>query len=82
MASRVRIKDGWIMVPYSGADLSRVEIATGEREPGPWQGAFLSWDGRERVAMIRPPQTKARSLKVWLRVNHIGEMVGQVAMPG
>lgn len=77
---RARIKDGWLMVPYSGADLSRVEMATGEREPGPWQSAFLSWDGRERVAMIRPPQTRARSLRVWLRVDNIGEMVGSIRL--
>ena len=80
MASRVRIKNGWLMVPYRGEDLSRVEIATGEREYGDWRGAFLSWDGRERVAMIRPPQTKARSLKVWLRVDQVAEMVGTVRL--
>lgn len=80
MAARVRVKDGWLMVPYTGADLSRVEIATGERDPGPWNPAFLSWDGRERVAMIRPPKTAARSLKVWLRCDGIGEMVGAVRL--
>lgn len=81
MAARVRVKDGWLMTSYTGADLSRVEMATGERDHGDWQPAFLSWDGRERVAMIRPPKTSARSLKVWLRVDNIGEMVGTVRLP-
>ena len=75
-----RIKSGWLMTDYSGDDLSRIEMATGERDPGPWQSAFLSWDGRKRVAMIRPPESRARSLKVWLRVNNVAEMVGQVRL--
>jgi hypothetical protein len=75
-----RIKSGWLMADYAGDDLSRIEMATGDRTPGPWQSAFLSWDGRRRVAMIRPPQTPTRSLKVWLRVDNVAEMVGQVRL--
>lgn len=66
------------MVPYSGAELSRVEMATGDRQQGAWQSAFLSWDGRQRVAMIRPPDSLGRPLKVWLRIDGTAELVGSV----
>jgi hypothetical protein len=80
MAARVRVKNGWLMVSYTGAELSRVEMATGDREYGEWKSAFLSWDGRDRVAMIRPPQGTGRALKVWLRIDNVAEMVGSVRL--
>ncbi|SET43719.1 hypothetical protein [Nonomuraea wenchangensis] len=67
---------GWLTVPYSGHDLSRVFIAVGD--PNDWRPAFLDWADGERVAKIRPPAPTGKAVKVWLKVNDSVTEVGKV----
>jgi hypothetical protein len=63
-----RLHDGWLVVPYSGHDLSRVYIAAGSR-PEEWHPAFLDWADGQRVAKIRPPDFTGNPVAIWLKVG-------------
>lgn len=77
-----RLEDGWIRVPFSGADLSRVEIAVGESRPEVWKPAFLNTVGDERVAQVRPDGlTNTSRLKVWIRVDGVPVLYGALGDP-
>lgn len=44
-----RMADGWLIVPYSGPELTVVEIGVA----GLWTPAYLDYDGGQRVAKVR-----------------------------
>lgn len=72
------IRDGWLVTPYSGHDLARVEIGVGPAGQERWQPAFLDWVDGQRVAKIRPPGIGGT---VWLSVNGVTAEVGAVTGP-
>lgn len=74
---RPRLKDGWLVIDYDGADSATIHIATGTVEN--WQPAFRDFgeDG-QRVVQIRPPADVDGRVLVWLRVN--GAVTGPGAM--
>ncbi|MEV4321005.1 hypothetical protein AB0J37_02100 [Microbispora rosea] len=75
---RAAVRDGWVVVPYTGHDLATVEIAVGDRDT--WTPAFLDWNGPERVAKIRPPASSDRQVAVWLRVGDVVTSAGRVTL--
>jgi hypothetical protein len=75
--SPVEIRDGWIITPYAGRDLSRVHISIGN-EPVVWLPAFLDWVDGQRVAKVRARAVPEGRSKVWLRVNGDITQVGAV----
>jgi hypothetical protein len=75
--SLIVIEDGWIRVPYDGADLSVVEMALGD-QPTTWQPAFLHTTDWGRVAQIRPPAIALDQVRVWLRVNGMAILIGRI----
>lgn len=70
-----KIVDGWIVVPYSGRDMSKVFISVG----GQWFPAFLDWVDGERVAQIRVPESSGRHLNVKLMVDDVVTSVGRLS---
>lgn len=70
-----RIDAGWLTIPYSGHDLAKVEIDTGQG----WRPAFLDWYDGARVAKIRPPRTTGL-VKVRIRVNGHASDAGRVVV--
>lgn len=71
--ARVQIRDGWVEVPYSGDDLSRVEIGVGS--PTAWRPAFLDYDDAgQRVAKVRA--AVALPATVLLRVDGAETVIG------
>lgn len=78
--SPVEIRDGWLITPYAGHELSRVHISVGN-EPVVWLPAFLDWVDGQRVAKVRARDLPARSEWVWLRVNEQVVKVGSVKAP-
>lgn len=75
---KARVVDGFLVVPYSGHDLSRVALAvTTLREPieSEWTFAFLDYVGGERVAKIPFSGSLSPANLVWLRVNqHVSQV--------
>lgn len=69
MAAETRTHDGWVVVPYDGPNLARVEVGVTVGETILYQPAFLDFDehGR-RVAKVRPLDFAPYS-QVWLKVN-------------
>lgn len=78
MRPSASIRDGWIVVPYTGHDLATVHIAVGDRND--WQPAFLDWVGDQRVAKIRPPTSAGRQVSVWLRVGDTVTPAGRITL--
>lgn len=75
------IRDGWVVVPYSGHDLATVHIAVAQRPvEDDWRPAFLDYDGGQRVAKIRPPQAANRQVSVWLRVGDVVTPAGRITL--
>jgi len=76
---RPMIRDGWLVVPFSGNEFDPVHMAVGNQSPKDWKPAFLDWLDGHRVAKIRPPERTGRALGVWLRVGsnvtHLGKAV-------
>jgi hypothetical protein len=72
------IVNGWLVVPYGGTDFSKVFMAMAQQPEGvDWKPAYLDYEGGQRVAKIRPPQTEGRALRVWLKVDgHVTDMGG------
>jgi hypothetical protein len=70
--------DGWLMVPYEGSDLARVEIGLGEVPQ--FRGAFLDSHSGQRVAKVRDPG-RPRPYDVWLRIDGRPSKVGRVGLP-
>lgn len=68
MAAELPVRDGWLIVPYTGSDLARVHVAVGN-EPQVWQPAFLDWVEGQRVAKVRARNLPERAQRVWLRVG-------------
>jgi len=78
---RASIRDGWLVVPYSGHDLATVHIAVGQRPAGEdWRRAFLDYADGARVAKIRPPAPTGRAMSVWLRVGDVVMNAGRVTL--
>lgn len=71
------LRDGWIIVPYGGSDMARVEIGVGQAGGEEWRPAFLDWVDGQRVAKVRPLEHGG---PVWIRVN--GTAVEAGAVPG
>jgi hypothetical protein len=62
---KATIRNGWLTVPYSGPELTTIEILVGAT----WYPAYLDWDDRhQRIAMIRPPAPLPAQVEVKLRV--------------
>lgn len=74
-----RLENGWLMVPYAGADLAPCFIATGTRGPGEWLPAFKSWRGAERVLQVRPPATSG-PVRVWVKISGVVSTAGSVTL--
>ena len=78
---RAEVRDGWLVVPYSGHDLATVHIAVAQRPAEEdWRPAFLDYVGRERVAKIRPPASSGRQVAVWLRVGDVVTPAGRITL--
>ena len=62
---QAELRDGWLMVPYSGPELTLVEIGLGAA----WYPAYLDYHPgtRQRVAMIRPPVPLPPAVQVRVR---------------
>lgn len=74
---RASIRDGWVVVPYTGHDLATVHIAVGDRND--WRPAFLDWVDGQRVAQIRPPAVRGQ-VGVWLRVGETVTPAGRITL--
>lgn len=70
-----RMRNGWLLVDYSGPELVLIEIGTGTGETI-WKPAYLDWVDGQRVAKIRPPVTG--TTPVWLRCRDVVTRVGRV----
>jgi hypothetical protein len=67
------VYEGWICVPYEGADLAKVELAVGDaREP-----AYLDWANDQRVAKLRPAHVGYPEGTVTVRLYVDGVVSGE-----
>lgn len=73
------IRNGWLIVPYSGPELARVFIAVGDRADA-WRPAYLDWHDGRRVAKVRPPEPTGRARAVWLRIDDTATRIGKVVL--
>jgi hypothetical protein len=75
------LADGWVCMPYTGSDLSRVEISGGS---GEWVPAYLDWHNGDRVAKVRPHTLASADLQgaisVSLRVDGVITSTGRVRL--
>ena len=74
------IKDGWLVVPYSGSDLAQVHMAVGRQRPYEWHPAYLDYVDGVRVAKIRSPQMTGQGTNVWLKIGEVVQNVGRVTV--
>jgi hypothetical protein len=80
-----RLAGGWLVVPYDGDDIARVEIgvtlANVNGMVDEWHAAFLGHADGQRVAQIRPRLVTQRGpVNVWLRVNGDARPAGTVTL--
>jgi hypothetical protein len=84
-AAGARLHDGWLVVPFDGDDLARVEIGVSSSGNGAivsaWHAAFLAYADDQRVAQIRPGVLPTHgTVTVWLRVNGVAQPAGTVTL--
>lgn len=73
-----RIENGWLVIPYTGSDFSKLYIAVGDRDN--WQPAYLDYSGGQRVAKIRVAESTAQAREVWFKVDGVVTSVGQAVI--
>ncbi len=59
------VKNGWLIVPYSGPELLAIEIGVG----GVWTPAYLDYDAGSRIAMIKTMIPEGQSVAVDVRTR-------------
>lgn len=58
--------DGWVVVPYDGADLASCYISFDEQD---WRPAFKDYIDDQRVLKVRPSNLNEKVATVWVKVS-------------
>jgi hypothetical protein len=59
------VKNGWLMVPYTGPELLAIEIGVG----GSWTPAYLDSDNGQRIAMIKTMIPEGQTVAADIRTS-------------
>jgi hypothetical protein len=75
-----QLANGWLVVPFAGPEMARVEIGTGRHRADIWRPAYLDFHDGQRVAKVRPPAATGQPVQVWTRINGVVAHAGHVTI--